>query len=64
MLLKLAQSGPVFIQKHGRNVAVVVSPDEFIRVAEAAGGFDGLMVKKLHAESVERWSKVYKALTK
>ncbi|MCB1452058.1 MAG: type II toxin-antitoxin system prevent-host-death family antitoxin [Rhizobiaceae bacterium] len=63
-LLELARSGPVRIQKQGRDVAIVLSPDEFRRIAEAAGSSVNPLVEKLHAESAERWAKVYEALAK
>ncbi|WP_206075929.1 type II toxin-antitoxin system prevent-host-death family antitoxin [Mesorhizobium sp. Z1-4] len=63
-LLELARSGPVRIQKQGRDVAIVLSPDEFRRIAEAAGGSVNPLVEKLHAESASRWAKVYEALAK
>jgi hypothetical protein len=43
-------------------VAVVLSPDEFRRLLEAASGKVGPAVQKLYAESAKRWAKVYEAL--
>jgi prevent-host-death family protein len=59
-LIKMTQSEPVRVQRRGRVVAVVLSPDEFRRLSEVAGGVVSLGV--LHAESAKRWGKVYKAL--
>lgn len=61
-LLNMAQSEPVLVQRCGRNVAVVLSPDEFRRLSEAAAGKVRLAVEQLHAESAKRWAKVYEAL--
>jgi antitoxin Phd len=63
-LIDMAQSEPVRVQRQGRDVAVVLSPDEFRRLSEAASGNVTPSVQKLHAESARRWSKVYEALAK
>jgi antitoxin Phd len=62
-LLDMAQAEPVCIQRNGRDVAVILSPDEFQRLIAGAGGVSPA-VAKLHAKSVERWGKVYQALAK
>jgi antitoxin Phd len=54
----------VRVQRQGRDVAVVLSPDEFRRLSEAASGQVSPAVRKLHAESAKRWAKVYEALAK
>lgn len=56
-MIDMAQSEPVRVQRQGRDVAAVLSPDEFRRLSEAA-------VERLHAASAKRWSKVYAALAK
>jgi len=61
-LIDMAQAGPVRVQRRGRDVAVVLSPDEFRRLLEIAGGRRQIEVRKLHAESAQRWAKVYRAL--
>jgi prevent-host-death family protein len=61
-MIDMAQSGPVRVQRQGRDVAVVLSPEEFRRLSEAAGGQVSPAVRKLHADSARRWAKVYKAL--
>ncbi|WP_457937555.1 type II toxin-antitoxin system Phd/YefM family antitoxin [Mesorhizobium sp. 10J20-29] len=61
-MIDMAQSGPVRVQRQGRDVAVVLSPEEFRRLSDAAGGQVSLAVRKLHADSARRWTKVYKAL--
>ena len=63
-LIDMAQAGPVRVQRQGRDVAVVLSPEEFHRLSEAASGKVSPAVERLHAESATRWAKVYKALAK
>jgi prevent-host-death family protein len=64
-LLELARSEPVHIQKNGRDVAVLLSPDEFHRLEQAASGLAvNPVVARLHEESVRRYRKVYEALAK
>jgi antitoxin Phd len=61
-LIDMAQAEPVRVQRRGRDVAVVLSPDEFRRLSEAARGKVNPAVERLHADSVKRWSRVYEAL--
>lgn len=63
-LIDMAQSEPVRVQRQGRDVAVVLSPEEFRRLFEAASGRVSPAVQRLHAASAKRWSKVYGALAK
>jgi antitoxin Phd len=63
-LIDMAQAEPVRVQRQGRDVAIVMSPDEFRRMAEAARGKVNPAVERLHAESARRWSSVYEALAK
>ncbi len=63
-LIDMAQAGPVRVQRQGRDVAVVLSPEEFRRLSAAASGRVNPAVEKLHAESAKRWAKVYEALAK
>jgi antitoxin Phd len=63
-LIDMAQSEPVRVQRRGRDVAVVLSPNEFRRLTEAASGKVNPAVQKLHTESAKRWAKVYEALAK
>jgi antitoxin Phd len=58
----MAQAGSVRVQRQGRDVAVVLSSEEFRRLSDAASGNVKPAVQKLHAKSVKRWSKVYEAL--
>lgn len=63
-LLDMAQQGPVRVQRQGRDVAIVLSPEEFRRMTEAARSTVNPAVEKLHAESASRWASVYQALAK
>ncbi|MBL8577960.1 MAG: type II toxin-antitoxin system Phd/YefM family antitoxin [Mesorhizobium sp.] len=63
-LIDMAQSEPVRVQRRGRDVAVVLSSEEFRRLSEAASGRISPAVERLHAASAKRWAKVYKALAK
>ncbi len=63
-LIDMAQAEPVRVQRQGRDVAVVMSPEEFRRLSEAAGGRVSPAVRELHARSAKRWAKVYEALAK
>ncbi len=64
-VLEMAQAEPVHVQKNGRDVAVVLSPEEFARLrTEAVKPAVNPVVARLHSESVERWRKVYEALAK
>lgn len=63
-LIDMAQAGPVRVQRQGRDVAVVLSPEEFRRLSDAASGKVSRAVERLHAESSKRWAKVYEALAK
>jgi prevent-host-death family protein len=64
-LLEEARKGPVHVQKNGRDVAVVISPEEYARYQEALkkSGVNPL-IARLHEESHARWGKVYEALAK
>ncbi|MEQ1943974.1 type II toxin-antitoxin system Phd/YefM family antitoxin [Mesorhizobium sp. VNQ89] len=63
-LIDMAQAGPVRVQRQGRDVAVVLSPEEFRRLSEAASGRVSPAVERLHAESAKRWARIYEALAK
>lgn len=64
-LLEMAQAGPVAIQKNGRDVGIMVSPEYFKQMHEnQSASRVNPLVAKLHAESKKRWGKVYEALAK
>jgi prevent-host-death family protein len=64
-VLEMARTEPVRVQKNGRDVAVVLSPEEYQRLSSAAlAPKVNPLVARLHSESVERWRKVYEALAK
>ena len=60
-LLDMAQTEPVRIQKNGRDVAVVLSADDFQRLVNN-GRRVNPAVEKLAEKSMLRWAKVYEAL--
>lgn len=63
-LIDMAQAEPVRVQRQGRDVAIVLSPEEFRRMANAARGKVNPAVERLHADSARRWASVYEALAK
>lgn len=63
-LIDMAQAGPVRVQRQGRDVAVVLSPEEFRRLSDAASGKVSPAVWRLHTDSAVRWAKVYEAMAK
>jgi prevent-host-death family protein len=64
-VLEAARSEPVHVQKNGRDVAVILSPEEFGRLnREASKPVVNPVVARLHNESVKRYRKVYEALAK
>ncbi len=63
-LLNMAQAEPVRVQRQGRDVAIVMSPEEFRRMADAARGKVNPVIERLHAESASRWATVYEALAR
>lgn len=64
-LLELARSEPVAIQKNGRNVAYVVSAEQFQAMQESAVVPKVRpAIERLMARSVERRRSLYEALAK
>ena len=63
-MLEMAQREPVRVQKNGRDVGVVLSPEEFARLSSQPESGPSPLVRKLHEDSVKRWGKVYEALSK
>ena len=70
-LLKTAATEPVFIRKNGREVAIVVSPEEYdkMRMAKAIHNVNGPgrnrpLIDKLLQESIEKRRSLYEALSK
>jgi antitoxin Phd len=64
LLIDMAQAEPVRITRRGRDVAIVLSPEEFRRMSEAASGKVNPAIERLHAASAKRWARVYEALAK
>lgn len=64
-MLEMAQREPVHIQKNGRDVGVLVSPEEYA-VFEASRTKPKVRpaVEALLKESIERHDSLYKALAK
>src|SRR4051794_24843613 len=58
-VLEMGRAEPVHVQKNGRDVAVVLSPEEFQRYQQAIqrGGVNPL-IARLYEESHARWGKV------
>ena len=64
-VLEMARTEPVHVQKNGRDVAVVISPEEYARLqGEATRPSVNPLVARLHQESLKRYGKVYEALAK
>ncbi|MDB5507251.1 MAG: hypothetical protein JWR75_1889 [Devosia sp.] len=64
-MLEMAQREPVHIKKNGRDVGVLVSPEEFVRLREGqTPPGPNPLVMAAHARSIKRWGKVYEALAK
>jgi prevent-host-death family protein len=64
-MLEMAQAEPVRIQKNGRDVAVLVSAEEFSKLVRESGAPRvNPLVARLHQDSVKRWGRVYEALAK
>ena len=64
-LLEMARTEPVRIQKNGRDVGVLVSPEQFAAMEkQSARPSVNPLIQKLHSDSVKRWGKVYEALAK
>ena len=64
-LLEQARKEPVHVQKNGRDVAVVISPEEFARlVAGAAAPKVRPAVEMLLQKSIARRRSLYEALAK
>jgi prevent-host-death family protein len=64
-VLEMAQAEPVRIQKNGRDVAVVLSAEEYGKLLEQAGAVKVRpIVEKLMARSIEKRRSLYEALAK
>jgi prevent-host-death family protein len=63
-VLEMARTEPVHVQKNGRDVAVVLSPEEYRRLRAADAPRVNPAVARLHEESHKRWAKVYEALAR
>lgn len=64
-VLEMAQAEPVRIQKNGRDVAVVLSPEQYNALVEqSAPPKVRPMIETLMARSIERRKSLYEALAK
>jgi prevent-host-death family protein len=64
-VLEMAQAAPVRIQKNGRDVAVVLSAEEYGKLLAQAGTVKVRpIVEKLMARSIEKRRSLYQALAK
>ena len=64
-MLEMARTAPVRIQKNGRDVAIVLSPEEHARlVAQAEAPKVRPAVEALLQRSVDRHKSLYEALAK
>lgn len=64
-VLEMAQAEPVRIQKNGRDVAVVLSPEQYgALVANSNAPKVRPIVETLMAKSIERRRSLYEALAK
>jgi antitoxin Phd len=63
-VLEMAMSEPVRVQKAGRDVAVIVSAEEYRRLKALDARGPNPKVMEAHARSVKRFGKVYEALAK
>lgn len=61
-LLETVNKEPVFIQKNGRDVAVLMSKADFEARDQRAA--KKALVQKLHEESMDEYADVYQALAK
>ena len=64
-VLEMAQAGPVRIQKNGRDVAVMLSPEQYAAL-QAANSAPKVRpaIEELMARSTERRAALYKALAR
>lgn len=64
-VLEMAQAEPVRIQKNGRDVAIILSAEEYAKLLAQAGSVKVRpIVEKLMARSVEKRRSLYEALAK
>jgi prevent-host-death family protein len=64
-VLEMAQAEPVRIQKNGRDVAIVISPEQYgALVAQSETPKVRPVVETLMARSIERRKSLYEALAK
>lgn len=62
-VLEMAQAEPVHVQKNGRDVAIVLSPEQYKALQSAAPKVRPV-VEKLLSESLERRRSLYEVLAR
>ena len=64
-VLEMAQAEPVRIQKNGRDVAIMLSPEQYAQLVAQAGTVKVRpIVEKLMARSIEKRRSLYEALAR
>ncbi|MEN0087493.1 MAG: type II toxin-antitoxin system Phd/YefM family antitoxin [Pseudomonadota bacterium] len=65
-LLDATKNGPVRIQKNGRDVGILVAPEDFKATNDTPKGEDRMRpeIRAAHERSMVKWAKVYEALAK
>lgn len=63
-VLEMARTEPVHVQKNGRDVAVVVSPEEYRRLRAADAPKVRPEIERLLHRSIEKRRELYEALAK
>ena len=63
-VLEMARTEPVHVQKNGRDVAVVLSPEEYRRLRAADAPKIRPKIEELLQRSVEKRRSLYEALAK
>jgi prevent-host-death family protein len=63
-VLEMARTEPVHVQKNGRDVAVVLSPEEYRRLRTANAPKVRPKIEELLQRSVEKRRSLYEALAK
>jgi prevent-host-death family protein len=63
-VLEMARTEPVHVQKNGRDVAVVLSPEEYRRLRVADAPTVRPEIERLLQRSIEKRRELYEALAK
>lgn len=63
-VLEMARTEPVHVQKNGRDVAIVISPEEYKRLRTADAPKVRPEIERLLQRSIEKRRELYEALAK